>query len=424
MFPNSSFSTSLSVSDLNPSQDRQRQSQPGSNLSSSFSRHDSFSGSGWGSGNLGGLSNSQSQYIPGYLMSASQGKALPGSPSSPQTAPLIPEPFPRSTSNAAFGSEALLATQRLNSPRTNVAHDDEDAPPTTSLMDFAMSSPEPVRTNNFSSSGFHSQTASAASPSHHHSQSHSHQQQQPQHQSSSESYPVIIFGFPPEKAKAIVGHFASMGDGASVELGPEGSNWASVAYRSAWEAARAVRHNGEIVGGSVMVGVKWANAAQGEALAASVSTSGTPALPAPGTNLNIHTPTPSRRSTLNTFSSMNSMNSIGSIGPSATQPDLSMSVSSSYDAPNRAVSVSTTAAGPGSFSMGRQVTLAPSASAFKRRDDAAGSTRSVDWGLLAQQKAAAEAKPAAAMGAGAGGAGGGAGQAGVLGKISDIIFGW
>jgi len=79
--------------------------------------------------------------------------------------------------------------------------------------------------------------------------------------------------------------------------------------------------------------------------------------------------------------------------------------------------------------MGRQVTLAPSASAFKRHNPS-GSTRSVDWGSVAQQQRGAAAGEGRHAGSGIGGVGaqgqgqGQGQQSGVMGKISDMIFGW
>lgn len=49
-----------------------------------------------------------------------------------------------------------------------------------------------------------------------------------------------------------------MGDVVSVDPYPDGANWVKISYKNAWEAARAVRKNGEIFGRNCMIGVKWA----------------------------------------------------------------------------------------------------------------------------------------------------------------------
>jgi hypothetical protein len=52
--------------------------------------------------------------------------------------------------------------------------------------------------------------------------------------------------------------FNSLGDCQPPNPGPEGANWFKIAYKHEWEAARAVRKNGELINGAWMVGVKWA----------------------------------------------------------------------------------------------------------------------------------------------------------------------
>lgn len=76
--------------------------------------------------------------------------------------------------------------------------------------------------------------------------------------SSSTSYAVIVFGFPPDQATAVAQLFSSMGDVASLEPPPQGANWFQISYQNSWEAARAVRKSGEILGDHIMIGVRWA----------------------------------------------------------------------------------------------------------------------------------------------------------------------
>ena len=60
-----------------------------------------------------------------------------------------------------------------------------------------------------------------------------------------------------DKYSVAVDYFRSIGD--SVEISPHGEivNCFRIGYVNPADALRAVRRNGEIVGGSWMVGVKW-----------------------------------------------------------------------------------------------------------------------------------------------------------------------
>lgn len=68
---------------------------------------------------------------------------------------------------------------------------------------------------------------------------------------------MVVFGFPPEKIEDIIGLFLAMGD-STVTESPEACNWVTIAYKRPYEAARAIRRNGEVVAGTIMIGVKWA----------------------------------------------------------------------------------------------------------------------------------------------------------------------
>ena len=73
---------------------------------------------------------------------------------------------------------------------------------------------------------------------------------------------IIVFGFPPARASVTMAHFQSLSSGGTTE--PESladvENAFKIGYKQPWEAARAVRKNGEVVSGDAgrwMVGVKW-----------------------------------------------------------------------------------------------------------------------------------------------------------------------
>jgi hypothetical protein len=69
---------------------------------------------------------------------------------------------------------------------------------------------------------------------------------------------IIVFGFPEDKISAAIKLFTSLGETREPEQGPNGANWFKIAFKHEWEAARAVRKNGELINGAWMVGVKWA----------------------------------------------------------------------------------------------------------------------------------------------------------------------
>ena len=69
---------------------------------------------------------------------------------------------------------------------------------------------------------------------------------------------MIVFGFPQDKISAALKLFTSIGETQEPQPGPEGANWFKISYKHEWEAARAVRKNGELMNGQWMVGVKWA----------------------------------------------------------------------------------------------------------------------------------------------------------------------
>lgn len=183
---------------------------------------------------------------------------------------------------------------------------DEDAPPTMSVNDIPTEVPYqstsrpfqprvripvcfpssfPMVTQNLQSS-----TSGAKSPSHLRSQS----------QSQSQPYLyIIVFGYPSDKYSLTLDYFKSMSSSETTDGDPntEITNCFRLGYKDAGDAMRAVRKNGEVLGGSWMVGVKWADAAQAEALLGqSISRSNLPyhsphlsnALPSTDSNDNAH----------------------------------------------------------------------------------------------------------------------------------------
>jgi hypothetical protein len=77
------------------------------------------------------------------------------------------------------------------------------------------------------------------------------------HQAAEPLY-VIVFGYPPDKYSVAVEYFKQLGETTDPDPNTEISNCFKIGFKNPVEAVWAVRKNGEIVGGSWMVGVKWA----------------------------------------------------------------------------------------------------------------------------------------------------------------------
>jgi hypothetical protein len=77
------------------------------------------------------------------------------------------------------------------------------------------------------------------------------------HQAAEPLY-VIVFGYPPDKYSVAVEYFKQLGETTEPDPNTEIFNCFKIGFRNPAEAMWAVRKNGEIVGGSWMVGVKWA----------------------------------------------------------------------------------------------------------------------------------------------------------------------
>jgi nuclear pore complex protein Nup53 len=68
---------------------------------------------------------------------------------------------------------------------------------------------------------------------------------------------VIVFGYPPDKYTLTVEYFKSLGQATEPDLNNDITNCFKIGYYDAGDALRAVRKNGEVLGGSWMVGTKW-----------------------------------------------------------------------------------------------------------------------------------------------------------------------
>ncbi|KAJ4470438.1 hypothetical protein J3R30DRAFT_1219589 [Lentinula aciculospora] len=218
-------------------------------------------GSGLGTSTLGtssfgdSLSQSRSHYQSGYLMSASQANT---SPQGNQRVDELPVVQTKAKINQAllrgsaddFGMDSMFESKnRQRQPLT-----DEDAPPMQSVNDI----PNEAFSNHFQSKPSMSQ----------HSMFSSIRTRTPPAPRTSSPAPiyVIVFGYPADKYSVTVEYFKSLGDTTDPDPNTEIVNCFRIGYHDSGEALRAVRKNGEVLGGSWMVGAKWADAAQAEAL--------------------------------------------------------------------------------------------------------------------------------------------------------------
>ncbi|KAH9072226.1 hypothetical protein EDB83DRAFT_2361782 [Lactarius deliciosus] len=174
---------------------------------------------------------SRSNYQSGYLMSMSQNN---GSPSANQRLDDMPIVQTKAKLNSTlsraptreFGKDPMFESSRQRQTP------DEDAPPT------CVHSPSYQRS-----------VSRTPQPS-------SHQTLEPLY--------VVVFGYPPDKYSVAVEYFKQLGETTDPDPNTEISNCFKIGFRHPGEAMWAVRKNGEIVSGSWMVGVKWADPAQAE----------------------------------------------------------------------------------------------------------------------------------------------------------------
>ncbi|KAJ7085018.1 hypothetical protein C8R43DRAFT_314288 [Mycena crocata] len=327
----------------------------------------------WGgassSGSLGNsftdtLSQSRSHYQPGYLMSASQSNNSPTGAQRVDEAPVVQtkakmnHAFSRGPTSD-FGMDSMFQSSR--GQRQTLA--DEDAPPMNSVND--------IPTEMYADSSFQPRNSALNS-------SFARKRPPPTTPTSSSSTPmlyIIVFGYPPDKYSLTVEYFASLGATSPPEPHLEISNCFKIGYRDPADAMRAVRKSGEVLGGSWMVGAKWADAAQAEALLSQ---------------------------------------------PVARHASPEAGGAMAVDGPGYGAAAAAAAGGPGYGGMstptlGTPIKLAPSASAFRR-----GATSTPN------PKPAPPAVPQASWGGGAAPAAPAPStpNKGVLGQVGDMIFGW
>jgi len=165
------------------------------------------------------------------------------------------------TPTREFGKDPMFESSRQRQTF------DEDAPPTASVNDILNTTyTDGPSYHQRSASNFESSMSRTPQPS-------SHQTLEPLY--------VIVFGYPPDKYSVAVEYFKQLGETTDPDPNTEISNCFKIGFKHPGEAMWAVRKNGETVGGSWMVGVKWADPAQAEHVLGQSIARTTPYLPSP-----------------------------------------------------------------------------------------------------------------------------------------------
>lgn len=151
--------------------------------------------------------------------------------------------------------ESLFDSTRRQHQRLS----DEDAPPTSSVFDIPSEVPkaslpphiqqrQSLLDSVFRGSANMPQRAQNSSP----------KRSAPVNQLTTPTW-VIVFGYPIDKYASAVEYFQSLGNTATApESVDEVQNCFRIGYVDPAEALRAVKKNGEVLGGTWMVGVRWA----------------------------------------------------------------------------------------------------------------------------------------------------------------------
>ncbi|KAL4254824.1 hypothetical protein ABKN59_004701 [Abortiporus biennis] len=389
MFSNSQYNSTQSQ---NP--DPNRMSNQGTSHSPSI-RPGSLSAST--SLNVGGslgmgdsLQQSRGTYQPGYLMSATQGNQSNQGNQRYEDAPIVQtkakmHSILSGAGASDFGMGSMFESTRERQRQTLA---DEDAPPTNSVHDIVNEVyPDTASSRRQQIAAFDaSARASMFKPP------------QPQAPStpvtSSAAKPlyVIVFGYPSDKFTATAEYFSSLGQTTEPEQNTELLNCFRIGYINPADALRAIRKNGDVVGGSWMIGVKWADPTQAEILLGAALVRGGSftygqSEPLTGPDVTMSSSPPSSRGFVS--------------------PDTSSLAINANHARNSAASTP---------SVGTPIKLAPSASAFRKPG---GSSTTVTpkrpgegpmfvTGGLPGQPSGIQQSP----------------SKGVLGQVSDLIFGW
>ncbi|SCZ89019.1 BZ3501_MvSof-1269-A2-R1_C40g00184 [Microbotryum saponariae] len=277
---------------------------------------------------------------------------------------------------------------------------DDDAPPISSLNEFTSD-------NNTLPSSLTSATNASSSPF---SPTHTPLAPAPSsHTTNSPGYPVHIFGFPSTSTETVLSYFSQFGSVESYKTSEEGGNWLTLIYSEPSSALRASRKNGVVLGRVLMVGVKVVD--EDELRKAIALVSGTNSFGngvGEGEREGALTTTSTNTitgagSNLQAMGKANGLNAVGA-GSSSSRPVNVRGPQQAFKATPKKSFLSSAA----------QVAASSGTPASKGEGGDGYANLFEDKQRIAQRNATG------VVGAGTGNAGG----KGVLGKVSDAIFGW
>ncbi|KZT10027.1 uncharacterized protein LAESUDRAFT_722173 [Laetiporus sulphureus 93-53] len=213
------------------------------------------------------LGQSRSHYQTGYLMSVQPNNASPQGGSRSEEAPIVQTKAKLNhvfagSAASDFGMDSMFESSRRRQ-RQPLA--DEDAPPTNSVNDIINEvSSDTARYPSLRNSTLESSTNRASlyrssNPS-------TPKPSTPAAPAAPEPLYVDVFGYPPDKYSVTAEYFRSFGQTTVPYRDANISNCFRIGYTNPGDAMRAVRKNGEVLSGSWMVGVKWTDPAQAEAV--------------------------------------------------------------------------------------------------------------------------------------------------------------
>ncbi|TFK51705.1 hypothetical protein OE88DRAFT_1807642 [Heliocybe sulcata] len=129
---------------------------------------------------------------------------------------------------------------------------DEEGPPMQSVIDIPNEAPDPKATRMNFDRKFMDPPSTP--------------KQRPSARASTEPLYIIVFGYPPDRYGASVEYFKALGETTEPDQNAEIMNCFKIGYKNPPEALRAIRKNGEVIAGSWMIGVKWADPVIAESL--------------------------------------------------------------------------------------------------------------------------------------------------------------
>lgn len=248
---------------------------------------------------------------------------------------------------------------------------DEDAPPTASVNDIVNTTYPDAHVSSFSRSRGIPNGQPVYSPA----------ARQPHHNNVSltaEPLYVVVFGYLSDKYSITVEYFKQLGDSTEPDTHAEVVNAFRIGYKQPVDAMRAIRKNGEIISGSWMVGTKWENPSRAEAI----------------------------------FGQAVARSNLQSVDYSAPGGTTSAPMTDGMNVDEPSALVLSRAGSSNARqapSVGTPIHLAPSASAYRKPGAATKSSLSAGSGV-AQPLAIDASLPSSSKG--------------VLGQLTDLVFGW